>query len=62
VTPNPSSAARERVGEEHLAVDRRSKSYAFFVGIEQQGNWMGYTDENEPERIAELNGIRMETA
>jgi hypothetical protein len=39
--------------DEYVIVDRRRKCYAWFRGSEQQGNWLGYTDETEPERVAE---------
>lgn len=43
---------KELTVEECLVVDRKRKRYAFFLEDEQQGNWMSYTDDQEPERIA----------
>lgn len=45
---------------EILVVDRRRKSYAVFVGDEQLGNWMGYSDKDEPDRIARESNLQIQ--
>lgn len=39
--------------EDYIIVDRHRKCYAWFRDGEQQGNWLRYHDESEPERVAE---------
>lgn len=38
--------------KETLVVDRNRKAYAFFLGSEQQGNWTGFVNDQEPARLA----------
>jgi hypothetical protein len=37
---------------EYIVVDRCRKCYAWFTDAGQQGNWIGYHDDAEPERMA----------